>query len=116
MLSEIKLERPQHCLGHVSHQALSELDHVAEVGVGLVKLQHGELGIVLSGNTFVAEVTIDLVDAVESTHNQALQVKLRRDAEIEVQIKGVVVSYEGPGHGAAGQRLHHGGFDFEITL
>src|SRR6516165_4830958 len=116
MLSEIKLQRAQHCPGHVPYQALSKLDHVAEVGVGLVKLQHSELGIVLGGNAFVAEVAIDLVDAVEAPHNQPLQVELRRDAEIKVQIQGVVVGYKGPGHSAAGQGLHHRGFDFKITL
>ena len=43
-----------------------EVHHVVVVRVGLVELQHGELGIVLGGDALVAEVAVDLVDAVEA--------------------------------------------------
>ena len=54
------------------------------VGVGLVELEHGELGVVGAVDAFVAEVAIDLVDAVEAADDQALEVKLGRDAESEL--------------------------------
>ena len=57
---------------------------VVVVGVGLVELEHGELGIVLGADAFVAEVAIDLVDAVHAADHQALEVELGRDAEEEV--------------------------------
>src|SRR3954470_1709444 len=44
------------------------------IGVGLVGLEHGELGIPTPAQTFVAEITIDLVDTVESANRQALQI------------------------------------------
>jgi phage terminase large subunit-like protein len=53
------------------------------VGVGLVELQHGELGIVLRADALVAEVAVDLVDAVKAADDQPLQIKLRRDAQKE---------------------------------
>src|SRR5208283_569989 len=62
------------------------------------------------------EVAVDLVDAVEPAHDKALQVKLGGNPQIEVDVERVVMSNEGPGHGAARQRLHHGRLDFQITF
>ena len=44
---------------------------------------------------------------------QALQVELGRDAQVEVDVERVVVGDEGPGRGAAGDRLHHRRLDLE---
>ena len=41
-------------------------------------------------------------DALEAAHDQALEVELRRDAQVELGVEGVVVGDEGPGGGAAG--------------
>jgi hypothetical protein len=45
---------------------LGEVDQVAVVRVGLVELQHRELGIVPGGQPLVAEVAVDLIDALEA--------------------------------------------------
>jgi hypothetical protein len=65
------------------------------VRVGLVELEHGELGVVLGADAFVAEVAVDLVDAVEAADDQALEVELGRDAQEEIEIERVVVRLEG---------------------
>ena len=85
------------------------------VRVGLVELEHGELGIVLGGDAFVAEVPVDLVHAIESADDQALEIELRRDAQEERDVERVVVGGEGPGHGAAGDGLHHRRFDLDVA-
>ena len=90
--------------------------HIPVVGVGLVELQHRKLRIVLGGNPLVAEIPVDLVNAVEASHGEPFQVKLRGDAQVKVEVQSVVVGNEGPCHGAACQRLHHGGFHLEVAF
>ena len=94
-------------------QLLGERHQVVVVGVGLVELEHRELGVVLRRDPLVAEVAVDLVDALEAADDQALQVQLGRDAQVEVHVERVVVGDEGPRRGAAGDRLHHRRLDLE---
>ena len=86
------------------------------VGVGLVGLEHGELGIPAPSQAFVAEVAVDLVDAVEAADDQALQIKLGRDAQVEIHVERVVMGDERPRDGAAGDGLHHRRFDFDEAV
>ena len=86
------------------------LDHrhdVVVVDVGLVRLEHGELGVVLEAHALVAEVLADLVHAVDAADDAALEVQLGGDAQVEVALELVVVRDEGLGQGAAVQRLQH---------
>ena len=83
------------------------------VRVGLIELEHGELGIVLRRDAFVAEIAIDLVDALQAAHHQALQIQLRRDAQIQIDIERVVVRDERPRRRAAVEGLQHGRFHFQ---
>ena len=92
---------------------LSELHGVVVVAIGLVILEHGEFGVVLEGDAFVAEVAVDFVHAVEAADDQALQVKLRGDAEEKVDVEGFVMGDKRAGHGPAGDGLHHGRFHFK---
>ena len=64
------------------------------VGVGLVELEHGELGVVAGRQALVAEDPADLEDLLEAAHHQPLQVQLGRDAQVEVGVEGVVVGDE----------------------
>jgi hypothetical protein len=70
---------------------------------------------VLRRDALVAEVPIDLVDAVEPADHQALEVQLRRDTQVELHVERVVVRHEGFGRGAAWDGLHHRGLDLEKT-
>ncbi len=98
---------------HLRQQFRGEVHQAAVIGVGLVELQHGELGVVMRGEAFVAEVAIDLVDALQAAHHQALQIQLRRDAQVQIDIERVVMRDEGARRGAAIERLHHGRFHFD---
>ena len=103
--------RPQQDDGQLCHQLLGEGHEVGVVGVGLVELEHGELGVVAGGDALVAEHPSDLEHLLEAAHHQPLQVELGGDAQVEVEVEGVVVADEGLGQGPAGdgvedRRLH----------
>ena len=113
MVAPFCLRPASHVFRRLDDQLLRQIHHAAVVGVSLVELEHGELWIVPCRNALVAEIAIDLVHAIEPAHDQALEIKLRRDAQIKVHIECVVVGDEGLGHGTARDRLHHGSFDFK---
>ena len=92
-----------------------ERHHVLIVGVCLVELQHGEFRIVLCGDALIAKVSVDFIHTIEAADDQALQIKLRRNAEIQVEIEGVVMRPERPRDRSARNGLHHRCFDFDIS-
>ena len=55
----------------LGEELLRERHQVVVGGVGLVELEHGELGVVLARQPLVAEVAADLVDPLEAAHHQA---------------------------------------------
>ena len=67
------------------------------IGVGHVELELGELGVVLEGDALVAEIAPDLVDPIQPAHQQAFEVKLKRNAQVEILVELVVVGDEGLG-------------------
>ena len=93
----------------------AEFHQVVVVGVGLVELEHGELGVVFGADALVAEVSVDLVDAVEAADYQSLQIQLRGDAKEEVEVERVVVRGEGLRGCTSRDLMHHGGFYFEVA-
>lgn len=84
-----------------------------DVAEGLVELEHGELGVVLLVEAFVAEVAIDLEDTGHTADEEAFEVELGGDAHEEVDVEGVHVGAERSGGGAAGLGLEHGRFDLD---
>jgi len=100
-------------LGELHEQRLGELHQVGVVRVRLVELEHRELGVVLRRDPLVAEAPVDLVHALEAAHDEALEVQLGRDAQVEVHPERVVVGPERPRDRAAGDRLHHRRLDLE---
>jgi len=71
---------------------------------------------VLRGDALVAEVLAELVYALEAAHEQALEIQLCGDPQVEVAIELVVVGRERPRQGAAVERLQHGGLDLDEAL
>src|SRR5262249_15378342 len=55
----------------------------------------------------------DFIDAVKPADNQSFQIQFRCDAQIQVDIQGVVVRDEWTCYGSAGDRLHHRSFHFD---
>ena len=101
---------------HVVDELLAAPGDVPVVGVGLVELEHRELGVVLRREALVTEVLAQLVDALQPAHDQALEVQLGRDPQVEVAVQRVVVRHEGPGQRAAVERLEHGGLDLHEAV
>ena len=100
-------------VGETMQQPLDQVHQVAVVRVGPVQLEHRELGVVPGRHALVAEIAIDLVDALEAADHQALEIQLRRDAQVHVHVERVVVRDERPRGRAAGDRLHHRRLDFD---
>ena len=98
-------------LGQEAVHVLGQVHHAVVVGVGLVELHEGELGIVAGVKTLVAEDAADLIDPLESADDEALEVELQGNAELEVLVQGVEVGLEGAGRSAAGVGDQHGGLD-----
>ena len=65
------------------------------------------------GDALVAEVLADLVDALEAADDQALEVQLVGDAQVEVAVERVVVGRERPRQRAAVERLEDRRLDLE---
>ena len=93
-LAALDLRRPQHPLGDLGDEQLEVVRGLLVVGVGLVPLEHRELGVVLVGDALVAEVLAELVDAVDAADDEALEVELGRDPQVEVAVERVVVGGE----------------------
>ncbi len=99
--------------GAVGHQLLGEGHDVAVVGVGLVELEHRELGVVAGREALVAEHPADLEDPLEAADDQALQVELGRDPQEQLLVERVVVGGEGLGQCPAGDRVEDRGLDLD---
>src|SRR5450759_3033657 len=97
----------------LAQQLLGEIDQPAIVRVRLVELQHGELGVVMCREPFVAEVAVDLVHPVHAAHHQPLQIEFRRDAQVQIDVQRIVVRHEGTRRGPAVERLHHRRLHFD---
>ena len=83
------------------------------VGIGLVELEHRELGVVLRRHALVPEVARQLVDPLHAADDQPLQIQLRRDPQVEVHVERVVMRDKRPRRRAAGNRLHHRRLDLD---
>jgi hypothetical protein len=99
-----------------AHELLGVPDHVLAILVRAVPLHHRELGVVARRDSLVAEIAVDLVDALDAADDQALQEQLRRDAQVHIHAQRVVVRLERPRHRAAGDRLHHRRLDLEVAV
>ena len=67
-------------------------------------------------DAFVAEVAADLVDRVNATDQQTLQIQLETDAQIQVLMQLIVVGDKRPRGRAAVKRLQDGRFHLQHTL
>ena len=102
--------------GKVPEHVLGEVDEIMIVGVGHVEFHHGELRVVADIDALVPEVAVELEHPLESADNEALQIELRSDSHVHVDVKGVVMGDERPCVRAARNGVHHGGLDFHEAL
>ena len=71
-LSDLDLCSTKYAKADVLEQLLREAHHPVVVLVGDIDLHSGELGIVRTVHTLVAEVTAELIDSLEAAHDEAL--------------------------------------------
>src|SRR5262249_23317705 len=81
--------------------------------IGPIGFEHGEFGIVFSGNPFVPKVTIDFEHLVEPADKQTLEIEFQRDAEIKIEAERFVMCAERFGRGSASNRLQNWRLDFD---
>jgi hypothetical protein len=62
-------------------------------------------------HALISELSAHLIDSVQSTDDEHLEVELRSDTEVHIQVKIVVVSNERLGGGTTGLGVKHGGLD-----
>ncbi len=99
-----------------SHECLEPVGGVVDVRVGLVPLEHRELGVVLERDALVAEVLAQLVHPLEAADDQPLEVELGGDPEVEIAAELVVVRGERPRERAAVERLQDRGLDLDEAV
>ena len=110
------------CLGLAVHGYADALQHLLGEGhhpvvvlVLDVKFHASELGVVVLVHTLVAEVLADLVHALETAHDEALQVQLGGNTAIQVYVQTIVVSDEGACACTTGNALQDGGLHLGVT-
>src|ERR1700675_1884755 len=114
-ISMFNLERTADDLREVTNQFLDQVGHFFEIGIRPIGLEHGELGIVLSRDAFIAEVPVDLENFVKSADKQTLQVKFGRDPQIKIKTERFVAGAKWFGRGTTGNRLQNRRLHFQKT-
>ena len=71
-LSDLDLRSAKHAKADILKQLLREAHHPVVVLVGDIDLHGRELGVVRTIHALVAEVTAELIDSLEATHDEAL--------------------------------------------
>ena len=102
--------------GSVADDVFRHLHHAFVVGEGFVEFDHGEFRVVAYGHAFVAEAAVDFKHAFQAADNQAFQIQLGSDAQVERNVQGIVVGNERFCRRTAWNRVHHWGFNFQIML
>ncbi len=85
----------------VLDELLRQVGDRVVVAVGLVGLEHRELGRVRGVRALVAEVAVDLEHPVDAADDGALEEQLGRDAQVQLDVERVGVRDERAGRGAA---------------
>ncbi len=82
----------------------------------LIGLQQRELGVVAEVDALVAKCPAQLEDPLDTADAQALEIQLRGDPQIQVEVVGVDVGQERPGVGAAVDLLQNRRLDLQKPL
>ena len=100
----------------VLDELLREVGDAVVVGVGLIGLEHRELGAVGGVGTLVAEVSVDLEHAVDAADDGALEEELGSDAKVQLGVERVRVRHEGPRRRPAVLHLQHRSLHLEEAV
>ena len=97
-------------------KVLGKIHHTVIIGVSLIKLHKGKLRVVSGVKTFVSEHSAYLVHPVKSAYYEPLKIQLKRDSELYILVKGVVVGLKGSRARSAGVGNQHGGLHLYEAL
>ena len=100
----------------VDNQSFGEVHHGVVITIRLIALQHGELGIVLGANAFIAIHTTQLINPFHATHQQPLQVQLKGDPHEQLHIERVVMRNERPRCRSTGNGMERGAFNLNELI
>ena len=103
-------------LGGVLNQLPAAVDPDVVVRVRLIRLEQRELRVVAEVDALVAKCPAQLEDPLDTADAQALEIQLRGDAQIQVEVVGVDVGEERPGVGAAVNLLQDWRLDLQKPL
>ena len=78
----------------MDYHVLGNIHHAVVIGVCLIQLDGGELRVMTGVHALVAENTADLVYALQTAYDQALEVQLGRNTQIHINVQRVVVGDE----------------------
>ena len=102
-------------LGEGGVNALGDVHHVVEIGVGLIEFNRGEFGVVLGVHALVAEDAADLIHAIHAADDQALQRQFSRNTHIHIDVERIVVRDERTRCRTAGDGIENGRFNLDIA-
>ena len=103
-------------LANALEQLLDGLHHPVVVLVGDVQLENREFRVVRPVHALVAEVPGEFKDAVETAHDEALQIELIGDPQVEGNVQCIVVRDKRAGRCTTGNGLQHRGVHLEPAL
>ena len=107
--------RAENLLRDLTHQLLGQIHQITIIAVCLVELEHREFGIVPRRDAFVAKVPVDLEHFLEAADDEALQIELGRNPQIQIHVERVVMRSKRPRGRTTRDRMHHRRFNFEIV-
>ena len=112
MLTISDFSGTQYILCQGTEQRLRKLNQIVIIRIRHVELHHRELWIMANRNTFITEVTVDFEYPFKTTNNQTFQIQLRRNTQVHIQIKGIVMGNKRTSRCPTRDDLHHRGFYF----
>ena len=112
----LDMQRAAGSLGRGLEAAFGQVHHGLEIAKGLVGFHRGELRIVIGIHALVAEDAPQLEHLGKTAHQQALQGKLRGDAQIVITIERIEMGDEGLCVRAADNRVQKRRFDFRVSF
>src|ERR1019366_6016954 len=82
VLAPLRLHPAGNIFDCLFNRPLRSVEDAEILRVGLIRLEHGELGIPSPSEALIAEVAIDFIYAIESAHCQPLQIKFGSNSEV----------------------------------
>lgn len=103
-------------LNQTRNQNLSHIHNIINIGIGHIELAGSKLWVVSEINTLISELTTHLIDTVETTNNQHLEVQLWCNTHEHIHVQVVVVSLERLGGSSSCDGVHHWSLDLDKLL